>query len=96
MKTWKTVAVIAVAVTAVALAAVVAPPVRGQTRVTPKLRAFEMLSGGSRIGVSIRDVEESDASSRWRPLASRNSRRSCCCRSSTNSSRSIGPRSSSG
>jgi len=61
MKTWKTVAVIAVAVTAVAIAAAVAPPVRGQTRVTPKVRALEMLSGGSRIGVSIRDVEESDA-----------------------------------
>ena len=61
MKTWKTVAVVAVAVTAVAIAAVVAPPVRGQTRVTPKVRALEMLSGGSRIGVSIRDVEESDA-----------------------------------
>ena len=61
MKTWKTVAVIAVAVTAVAIAALVAPPVRGQTRVTPKVRALEMLSGGSRIGVSIRDVEESDS-----------------------------------
>jgi serine protease Do len=61
MKTWKTIAVIAVAVTAVAIAAVVAPPVRGQTRVTPKVRALEMLSGGSRIGVSIRDVEEGDS-----------------------------------
>ena len=61
MRTWKTVAVIAVAVAAVAIAAVVAPPVRGQTRVTPKVRALEMLSGGSRIGVSIRDVEESDS-----------------------------------
>ena len=61
MKTWKTAAVIAVAVTAIAIAGVVAPPVRGQTRVTPKVRALEMLSGGSRIGVSIRDVEESDA-----------------------------------
>ena len=61
MKTWKTVAVVAVAVTAVAIAALVATPVRGQTRVTPKVRAFEMLSGGSRIGVSIRDVEESDS-----------------------------------
>ena len=61
MKTWKTAAVIAVAVTAIAIAGVVATPVRGQTRVTPKVRALEMLSGGSRIGVSIRDVEESDA-----------------------------------
>jgi serine protease Do len=61
MKTWKTVAVIPVAVTAVAIAALVATPVRGQTRVTPKVRALEMLSGGSRIGVSIRDVEESDS-----------------------------------
>jgi serine protease Do len=61
MKTWKTVAVIAVAVTAVAIGAVLAPPIQGQTRVTPKVRALEMLSGGSRIGVSIRDVEESDS-----------------------------------
>ena len=61
MKTWKTAAVIAVAVTAIAIAGVVATPVRGQTRVTPKVRALEMLNGGSRIGVSIRDVEESDA-----------------------------------
>ena len=74
MKTWKTVAV-AAAVTAVAIAAVVAPPVRGQTRVTPKVRALEMLSGGSRIGVSIRDVEESDSKkNRRRPVSS--SRRS--------------------
>jgi serine protease Do len=61
MKTWKTVAVIAVAVTAVATGAVLTPPIQGQTRVTPKVRALEMLSGGSRIGVSIRDVEESDS-----------------------------------
>jgi serine protease Do len=61
MKTWKTTAVIAVAVTGIAIAAVVAPPVRGQTRVAPKARALEMLSGGSRIGVSIRDLEESDS-----------------------------------
>jgi serine protease Do len=61
MKTWKTVAVIAVAVTAVAIGAALAPPIQGQTRVTPKVRAHEMISGGSRIGVSIRDVEESDS-----------------------------------
>ena len=61
MNTWKSAAVIAVAIAAVGLAAAIAPPVEGQTRVAPKVRAVEVLSGGSRIGVSVRDVEESDS-----------------------------------
>ncbi len=61
MKMWKTAAALAIAVAAAAIGVAVAPPVQGQTRVTPKVRALEMLSGGSRIGVSIRDVEDSDS-----------------------------------
>jgi serine protease Do len=61
MNTWKTAAVIAVAIAAVGLAAAIAPAVQGQTRATPRVRALEVLSGGSRIGVSVRDVEESDS-----------------------------------
>jgi len=61
MKMWKTAAVLAIAVAAAAIGAAVAPPVQGQTRITPKVRALEMLSGGSRIGVSIRDLEDSDS-----------------------------------
>jgi serine protease Do len=61
MKMWKTAAVLAITVAAAAIGVAVAPPVQGQTRVTPKVRALEMLSGGSRIGVSIRDVEDSES-----------------------------------
>jgi serine protease Do len=61
MKMWKTAAVLAIAVAAAAIGVAVAPPAQGQTRVTPKVRALEMLSGSSRIGVSIRDVEDSDS-----------------------------------
>ena len=61
MKTWKTAAVLATAVAAAAIAAAVAPPLQGQTRITPKARAVQVFTGGSRLGVSIRDVEESDS-----------------------------------
>ena len=61
MKMWKTAAVLAIAVAAAAIGVAVAPPVQGQTRITPKVRALEMLSGGSRIGVSIRDIEDADS-----------------------------------
>ena len=47
MKTWKTVVVIGVAVTAVAIAAAVAPPVRGQTRVTPKCVRWKCSAAGA-------------------------------------------------
>ena len=61
MKTWKTAAVLATAVAAAAIAAATAPPLQGQTRITPKARAVQVFTGGSRLGVSIRDVEESDS-----------------------------------
>jgi serine protease Do len=61
MNTWKTAAVLAIAVAAAAISAAVAPPLQGQTGITPKARTVQVLSGGSRIGVSIRDVEESDS-----------------------------------
>jgi serine protease Do len=61
MKTWKTAAVLATAVAAAAIAAAAAPPVQGQTRITPKARTVQVFAGGSRIGVSIRDVEDSDS-----------------------------------
>ena len=61
MKTWKTAAVLATAVAAAAIAAAIAPPLQGQTRITPKARSVQVFTGGSRLGVSIRDVEESDS-----------------------------------
>jgi serine protease Do len=61
LKTWKTAAVLATAVAAAAIAAAIAPPLQGQTRITPKARAVQVFTGGSRLGVSIRDVEESDS-----------------------------------
>ena len=61
MKTWKTAAVTRGCRRGGRDRLAVAPPIQGQTRVTPKVRALEMLSGGSRIGVSIRDVEDSDS-----------------------------------
>jgi serine protease Do len=65
MTTWKTAAVVAVAVAAAGVGAALAPPLHGQVR--PRAikvqgtRAFEVLTGGSRIGVSIRDLDDGDA-----------------------------------
>jgi len=67
MKMWKTAAVVAIAVAAAGVGAALVPAVHGQTR--PRAvkvqsnRALEVFTGGSRIGVSIREVEESDAKS---------------------------------
>ena len=67
MKMWKTAAVVAIAVAAAGVGAALAPTAHGQTR--PRAvkvqsnRTFEMLTGGSRIGVSIREVDEGDAKS---------------------------------
>jgi len=67
MKMWKTAAVVAIAVAAAGVGAALAPTAHGQTR--PRAvkvqsnRAFELFTGSSRIGVSIREVEESDAKS---------------------------------
>jgi membrane-associated protease RseP (regulator of RpoE activity) len=62
MNRWKTAALVAVAVAAPAVGAALAPTAHGQTRVAraPGSRALEILTGGSRIGVSIRDVEDGD------------------------------------
>ena len=62
MNRWKTAAVVAVAVAAAGVGAALAPPAHGQTRVARAQgsRALEVLTGGSRIGVSIRDVEDGD------------------------------------
>ena len=62
MNMWKTAAVAAVAVAAVGAGAALAPPVQGQTRTVrvQAPRALEVLTGGSRIGVSIRDLETGD------------------------------------
>ena len=61
MKTWKTAAVVTVAVAAAGVGAAIAPRLDAQTTVTRTPRAFEVHTGGSRIGVSIRDVEDADA-----------------------------------
>ena len=62
MNMWKTAAVAAVAVAAVGAGVALAPPVLGQTRTVrvQAPRALEVLTGGSRIGVSIRDLEIGD------------------------------------
>jgi serine protease Do len=62
MKTWKTAAMVAAVVLAAAVGAAVAPMAHGQTRIgrAQAPRALEVLTGSSRIGVSIRDVEDGD------------------------------------
>jgi serine protease Do len=59
MKIWKTAALGAAVAAAAGAGAAMAPVAHGQTRVirTQVPRALEVLSGGSRIGVSIRDVD---------------------------------------
>jgi serine protease Do len=62
---WRTAATVAALVVAVGIGAAVGPVVRGQSQSSReravKPRAFQMISGsGSWIGVSVRDVEESD------------------------------------
>jgi serine protease Do len=65
MNRWKTAAVAGIAVAAAGVGAALAPAVaHGQTRVVRVQgggRALEMLTGSSRIGVSIRDVEDADS-----------------------------------
>ena len=62
MKAWKTAALAAALVTAAGLGAALTPAARAQVRVARAQapRALEVLTGGTRIGVSVRDVEESD------------------------------------
>ena len=63
MTIWKTAMPAAALVLAAGLGAAVSPPLQAQAVVAraPKQRAIEVLTGGSRIGVSIRDVEAGDA-----------------------------------
>ena len=63
MTIWKTAVPAAALVLAAGLGAAVLPPLQAQAVVAraPKQRAIEVLTGGSRIGVSIRDVEAGDA-----------------------------------
>jgi serine protease Do len=62
MKAWKTAATVAAVILAAAVGALVAPIAHGQTRIARAQapRALEVLTGSSRIGVSIRDVEDGD------------------------------------
>ena len=62
MTMWKTAALGAALAAAAGFGALVTPTAHGQTRVvrTQSPRALEIISGGSRIGVSIRDREDAD------------------------------------
>jgi S1-C subfamily serine protease len=61
MKPWKTAALAAALTGAAAAGAAYAPTVQAQSPRTVAPRAVEIFGGGSRIGVSIKDVEENDA-----------------------------------
>ena len=62
MTIWKTAALGAALAAAAGVGAAITPVVQGQTRVvrTQTPRALEIITGGSRIGVSIRDLEDAD------------------------------------
>jgi serine protease Do len=62
MTIWKTAALGAALAAAAGVGALVTPTAHGQTRVvrTQAPRALEIITGGSRIGVSIRDLEGAD------------------------------------
>jgi serine protease Do len=62
MTIWKTAALGAALAAAAGVGAAVAPVANGQTRVMrgQSPRALEIITGGSRIGVSIRDLEDAD------------------------------------
>jgi serine protease Do len=75
MTFWKTTALTGALLTAAAAGATFAPPAQGQTRVfdthpsavttihAEPQRAFELFTGGSRIGVTLRDVAQDDVQS---------------------------------
>jgi serine protease Do len=71
MKAWKIAALVTALITSAGLGAAMAPPAHGQVRIarTQSPRALEMLTGGTRIGVSVRDVEDSDAKGAKTPPA---------------------------
>lgn len=62
MTIWKTAALGAALAAAAGVGAVVTPTAHGQTRAVraQSPRALEIITGGSRIGVSIRDLEDAD------------------------------------
>ncbi len=62
MTIWKTAALGAALAAAAGVGAAMAPVAHGQTRIvrTQSPRALEIITGGSRIGVSIRDLEDAD------------------------------------
>ena len=62
MTIWKTAALGAALAAAAGVGALVTPTAHGQTRAvrTQSPRALEIITGGSRIGVSIRDLEDAD------------------------------------
>jgi serine protease Do len=62
MTIWKTAALGAALAAAAGVGALVTPTAHGQTRVVrvQSPRALEIITGGSRIGVSIRDLEDAD------------------------------------
>jgi serine protease Do len=62
MTTWKKAALVAALAAAAGAGAAVAPVAYGQTRIvrTQSPRALEIITGGSRIGVSIRDLDDAD------------------------------------
>jgi S1-C subfamily serine protease len=64
MKGWKMAALAAALVVAVAAGAALTPPMEARTQTKKAIappRTVEILTGGSRIGISIRDLEEADA-----------------------------------
>lgn len=63
MSTWKTAALAAALTGAAGLGAAFAPPAHGQDRVTVQTPAIQVLMGGARLGVTVRDVTASDAKS---------------------------------
>ena len=65
MTAWRSAALAAVCVIGGALIATAVPVAHGQTRIvkTQNARALKIFGGGSRIGVSIRDLEDADLKS---------------------------------
>ena len=69
MKAWKMAALVAALTAAAGIGAAMAPVTHGQTKVRAiaglkqSPRALDILTGGTRIGISVRDVEDADAKS---------------------------------
>lgn len=67
MNAWKMTALVAALIAAAGIGTAMAPVAHGQTKLRAvqvlkqSPRAVELLTGGTRIGVSVRDIEESDA-----------------------------------